>query len=421
VPKAGVRRALIVGGSVGGLFAAHTLRALGWDVAVFERNAEALGDRGVGIGTHAVLFEAMRRIGLGLDATMGVATRSYVALDRNGGALCEMPQPRIMTTWSRLYAPLKEHLPASVCRYGMAVEAIDPAGPAAIFTDGTRMGADLIVAADGFRSVLREQFLPAAKPHYAGYIAWRAMAAERDLAAAARDGLFDRFAFCLPPREMALSYPVPARDGDTRPGHRAYNVVWYRPAPPELLSRLCTDAQGRNHGISIPPPLIRPEVVAEMKKDAGAVLTPAMAETVAKTEQLFFQAIYDLTSSCLVFGRVVLLGDAAFVARPHVGGGVTKAALDAIGLADAIAAADGDVDAALVRYDRERRQFGNWLVAHGRSLAGGIGTDADIDPAVRAERVLREHVESALTMGALRLSGEGAAAARSERDAQENA
>ncbi|WP_368735033.1 FAD-dependent monooxygenase, partial [Serratia marcescens] len=68
-----------------------------------------------------------------------------------------------------------------------------------------------------------------------------------------------------------------------------------------------------------------------------------------------FQPIYDLESPRLAFGRVVLLGDAAFVARPHVGAGVTKAALDAACLADAIAAADGMLEPALARYDIERR------------------------------------------------------------------
>jgi 2-polyprenyl-6-methoxyphenol hydroxylase-like FAD-dependent oxidoreductase len=396
------RRALIIGGSVGGLCAAHTLRAIGWEAAVFERNAEALSDRGVGIGTHAVLFEAMRRIGLAIDDTVGVTTRSYVALDRNGETVCEMPQRRIMTAWSRLQSPLSQNLPPNLCHYGKAVERIDAAGPAALFADGSKIGADLIVAADGFRSTVRAQLLPQARPQYAGYIAWRAMAAERELPAAAL--LFDRFAFALPPGEMALSYPVAGRDGDTRPGHRAYNVVWYRPASPEQLSALCTDAQGRVHDVSIPPPLIRAEVVAEMTAAARGLLPPAMAETVARTEQPFFQPIYDLVSPRLVFGGVVLLGDAAFVARPHVGGGVTKAALDAIALADAIANADHDLETALVRYDRERQKFGNWIVSHGRDLGAGIGY-GELAPAARADRVVRKHVESALTMGALTLAG----------------
>jgi 2-polyprenyl-6-methoxyphenol hydroxylase-like FAD-dependent oxidoreductase len=110
--------------------------------------------------------------------------------------------------------------------------------------------------------------------------------------------------------------------------------------------------------------LIRPEIVAGIKATARALVAPQVAEIFARTAQPFFQPIFDLESPQTVFGRVALLGDAAFVARPHVGAGVTKAALDAASLADA-AAAD-DVAAGLLRYQREQRPFGSGLVALGR-------------------------------------------------------
>jgi len=107
--------------------------------------------------------------------------------------------------------------------------------------------------------------------------------------------------------------------------------------------------------VAIPPPLITPEVVAEMRAEAKALLAPQIYEIVERAPQPFFQAIFDLESPRMAVGRVVLLGDAAFVARPHVGMGVTKAALDAQCLAQAITAAPGDLMAALARYDAERR------------------------------------------------------------------
>jgi len=76
------------------------------------------------------------------------------------------------------------------------------------------------------------------------------------------------------------------------------------------------------------------------------------------------------------------LGDAAFVARPHVGAGVTKAALDAVCLAEAIAAEGNDLDAALARYDRERCDFGDWIVGRGRDLGASIGVQAKAGPAI---------------------------------------
>jgi 2-polyprenyl-6-methoxyphenol hydroxylase-like FAD-dependent oxidoreductase len=178
---------------------------------------------------------------------------------------------------------------------------------------------------------------------------------------------------------MMLCYPVPGRDNDTRPGRRAYNHIWYRPTDFHgALPRLCTDATGRCHGISIPPPLIRPEVTARIQADARALLAPQIAAIVERTGQIFFQAVFDLESPRMALGRVALLGDAAFVARPHVGAGVTKAALDAECLAREIKAADGDLDTALARYEQDRRLFGTRIVARARRLGAYI--EAQLKP-----------------------------------------
>ena len=158
--------------------------------------------------------------------------------------------------------------------------------------------------------------------------------------------MVDLYAFCLPEGEQLISYAVPGRDNDTAVGRRAYNIVWYRPVDRDTLADICTDAAGRHHAAGIPPPLIRPDVIAKIKADAKAVIAPQIAEIFARTTP-FFQPIYDLISPQIVFGRVVLAGDAAFVARPHAGAGTTKAALDAACLADSIRDAGGDLDAGL--------------------------------------------------------------------------
>ena len=87
---------------------------------------------------------------------------------------------------------------------------------------------------------------------------------------------------------------------------------------------------------------------------------------VGLVEHPFIQAIYDLESPRVVFGRVLLIGDAAFVARPHAGMGATKAALDALTLVGALAAADPD--AALSEWDQRRRRYGRALVERARWL-----------------------------------------------------
>jgi len=95
-------RALVIGGSVGGLFAAHLLRGAGWDVAVFERAPDDLGDRGTGIGTREELFALMRRIGLAADASIGIGVDGRVGLDRHGHVISELPVRR----YQRLVAHL---------------------------------------------------------------------------------------------------------------------------------------------------------------------------------------------------------------------------------------------------------------------------------------------------------------------------
>ena len=112
------------------------------------------------------------------------------------------------------------------------------------------------------------------------------------------------------------------------------------------------------------------------------------------TRQPLLQAISDLETPQMVFGRVALLGDSAFVARPHAVAGVTKAALDALGLAEMLKDAGANITDALSRYDRERRDFGTKLVAHARYLGGYLDADADAqsraDP-LPPEVVLRDY------------------------------
>ena len=372
---------MIVGGSLGGLFAANLLHAIGWRVDVYERVADDLATRGAGIGTHDELFSVMRRLGIAVDSSIGVEVRERVCLEHDGRVLYRVELAQMMTAWARIYRPLKDLLPASQYHFGMDFLRVeeDADGVTAIFSDGTSARGDLLVAADGIRSAVRVQVLPQAEPRYAGYIAWRGVVDESAVSPATHAAIFERYAFGLPIGEMMLCYPVPGRDNDVRPGRRSANFVWYRPVDFNTkLPRLATDATGHCHGVAIPPPLITPEVVAEMRAEAKVLLAPQIYEIVERAPQPFFQAIFDLESPRMAIGRVALLGDAAFVARPHVGMGVTKAALDAQSLAQAIAAMPGDLAGALARYDSERRLFGTRVVARSRRLGAYI--EAQLKP-----------------------------------------
>ena len=98
----------------------------------------------------------------------------------------------------------------------------------------------------------------------------------------------------------------------------------------------------------MPPPLIRPDLIAALKSDAQAKLAPCLARMVTQTPQPLLQPISDLDPPHIAWGRVALIGDAAFVARPHVATGVMKAALDAESLVAALH--DDDVTCALEHY-----------------------------------------------------------------------
>ena len=384
--------ALIIGGSVGGLFAAHLLRQVGFDVMVFERATGDLGDRGTGIGTRAELFAVMRRIGLVADPAGEVAVRGRIGLGRDGQIVHEAMLPAITSAWSRIWRPLREALPDD-CYAGRAALArieLRPERVTAIFADGSRQDGELLIGADGLHSMVRAQLLPAVKPGYAGYVAWRGVVEEPELGGNIHDLLFHHMVFGFPDGELMLSIPMPGPQHGAHSGERRCHFVWFRPVAEAALAALCTDADGRAHGLSIPPPLIRPELIAALRRDADELLAPQLAMAVKAAAQIILQPIFDLESRRVVMDRVALIGDAAFVARPHVASGVMKAALDAEALADALAASPGDVNTALRRYNDQRQAYGAWLVERGRHIGATI-LSRSIEPRQRIETVMREY------------------------------
>src|SRR5262249_38930249 len=150
-------------------------------------------------------------------------------------------------------------------------------------------------------------------------------------------------------------------------GRRRYNFIWYRVGDARDLEEMCVDEEGRKHKFSVPPPLVRKDLIARMRADAEEIMPPVFLDVLRNIEQPFFTPIYDFASPRLVFGRVALVGDAAATVRPHMGFGVTKAGGDAIALGKALGDRD-DIDAALARYDAERRDIGQRIMLHGRKL-----------------------------------------------------
>jgi 2-polyprenyl-6-methoxyphenol hydroxylase-like FAD-dependent oxidoreductase len=362
------RRALVIGGSMSGLLAALMLRRRGWQAAIYERVAGELAGRGAGIVAQPTLIAHLKALGLD-TGDLGAPIARRQMLDREGRVTSTGHCPQILAAWERVYRLLRDAFPSAHYHRGRELASFEqtPRGVVVRFADGGMAEGDVLIGADGLRSSVRQPCLPATAPLYAGYVAWRAMLPEDALPPAIHRDLFDAMTFCLPPGEQFLGYPVTGPDNDLRPGRRRYNVVWYRPAEAATELRwLLTDESGVLHPISIPPPLIRREAIAAMRAAAEKLLAPQCRALVRLIGEPLLQPIYDLASPRLAFGRIALIGDAAFVARPHVAAGVSKAADDAAALAAALDA-DG-VEKALRCYEAARLPENNRIIERARHL-----------------------------------------------------
>ena len=377
-----------------GLMAGCLLLRRGWDVQVFERVAAPLAGRGAGIVTHDVLHRALSACGIDAAEDLGISVSLRRCFGAEGKVLAERECPQLVTAWDHLFTLLRAAFPAERYHAGQGISDVvqDDAGLRARLSDGREVAGDVLIGADGIRSTVRAVLLPAVAPRYAGYIAWRALSDEGDFPPALHAAMFPHFTFDLPPGEQVLGYPVAGPGNDLRPGHRRYNTVWYRPADAGTeLPRLLTDRTGRRHESSIPPPLIAPDTVAGMRADAGRLLSPPFAAVLALSANPFLQPIYDLETPSMAMHRVALIGDAAFVARPHVGAGVSKAAEDAMALAEALDAPD-DIPAALLRFQAVRLAENRRIVERARRLGRCIAAAGrEPDPEVSSpEATLRD-------------------------------
>ena len=385
-------RILVVGASLGGLLVANMLLRDGLDVQVVEKAPGSLDGRGAGIVTHAALSVALARAGANMNEALGVQVESRVALDAKGTEIARLHMPQVLTSWSRLYALLSQAFPAHRVHAGTtATRVIQSAdGVSLALENGAHFKADLLIASDGLRSAIRAQLAPTAVPQYADYVAWRGVCDESVLSAHTLSTVFDHFGFGLPAGEQLIGYPVAGLNNATSRGQRRWNFVWYRPAAADLLQDLLTDDDGIHHPLGIAPHRLRADHVDDMRKAARELLAPQFAEIIDRTAQPFVQPIFDVASTRLAFDRVALMGDAAFVARPHVGMGVTKAAEDAMALSDSIRAL-GATAAALKHYEATRLPAGLAVVQRARDLGAYLQAQVNSSPTQRdANAVLRD-------------------------------
>ncbi|HEY8045173.1 MAG TPA: hypothetical protein VIF35_12960 [Streptosporangiaceae bacterium] len=387
-------RVSIAGGSVGGLTAALVLRDAGCDVQVFERSSTALQARGAGIAALDTTLDYLLKRG-GFEVTDVCSSTGWIRfLNRDGSVQHEQRHRYRFSSWNTIYRSLLSLLEAGryqlgtevtgfAERHGTVTVTLGP-GPHASRPARPSAGTDLLVCADGVGSPARARLLPAVRPAYSGYVAWRGTVPEQDLSPGTRKILGDALTYQVLPGSHILVYPIPALDGSVTEGERLINIVWYvNVAPGAPLDTLMTGRDGVRRPVSLPPGAATEPAVTGMRQAARDQLAQPIAEAVVSAAEPFVQVVTDIEVPRMVFGRICLIGDAAFAVRPHAAAGTAKAAADGWALAEELTAAAGDVPAALAAWERRQLALGRGLLARCREIGDSsqfLGTFRPGDP-----------------------------------------
>ncbi len=363
----------IIGGSMAGLFAAINLKSVGFKVTLYERSDTSLANRGAGIATHQGLYDALNSAGITPRQAMGVESVGRHLLNKDGKIVHREDMHQIMSSWGLIYRFLRSQISDKEYKSGATLKGIEHFKndkPSAFFDNGTSIDVDWIIGADGMHSTVRQIVNPLSKPIYAGYLAWRGLIEENLIDRDVRGQLENVITFGLAPAGHWLGYMVAGKDDTLEPGKRWYNWGWYRHATPQSLQDHLTGEDGQHFENGIPHHLIRQDLTKKMRAQASEYLAPQIQQVIQSTEQPFIQGMFDVGSNKLLFNRVILIGDAAFTARPHVGLGVSKAAEDAATLAKALSSLDQKE--ALQRWEKARKKYGNATLQWGRDLGSHI-------------------------------------------------
>jgi 2,6-dihydroxypyridine 3-monooxygenase len=280
--------AIVVGGSIGGLTAALLLRDLGFNVDVYERTPTPLEGSGSGIVLQPDTVRWFVENSTQDLADLRTSTSYVQYLDRDGDIVQSDKTTWTYTSWGTFYRALLADFGTDHYHYGEYACGFsqDHDVVTVRFVSGATASADLVVFADGIRSVVRERFDPNGTFSYAGYIGWRGTLPLSGLSAHTRDTLQDAVTYNVIPNSHILMYPIPGEE-DLGPQHRLMNYVWYRnvPAGPDLTEMLI-DKRGLAGVVSVHPGQVQDRYITQMRQDAAELLAPAVAEVVLATKNL---------------------------------------------------------------------------------------------------------------------------------------
>jgi 2-polyprenyl-6-methoxyphenol hydroxylase-like FAD-dependent oxidoreductase len=353
----------VVGGSIAGCAAALALRRSGCRVTVFERSAGGLRDRGAGITLPASRYDELLDAGY-LSPTMPVRRRGeLIWLTRDeqsadGRIVGRQPYPSIMASWALVWRGLREQVPdedyhdestiTGIRNVEHGVELSINSAPAEHF--------DAVIGADGYKSTVRGVVAPESDVRYGGYGLWRGDYPVDRVPGPGGPALIEDFVAVGYHGGHVVYYQIP----DQATGGLRQNWAVYGSVPPWLYAE-----QAR----PVPRGQVDDASAAYLEELIARELPPAWADVIRLTEQseLSINPMYDATMARYTRDRIVLLGDAGALARPHTGAGAVKAIEDALALEKACAEAENWAEA-LSTYDEARRVAGNTLTRLGQHL-----------------------------------------------------
>jgi 2-polyprenyl-6-methoxyphenol hydroxylase-like FAD-dependent oxidoreductase len=350
----------IIGGSVAGCATAALLHQAGHDVTVFERSESRLVSRGAGILMLTASWQDMTARGL-LDETVPACRAGYSRLvtraARTGQQrwLGDVEMSSVLFNWAHLHQSLRRRVPYGLYRSGTAVERMEvtPHGTTLHIVGGGSLDFDLVVCADGYRSLGRGIVDPGAAPAYRGMVLWRGLIPERGIRADALGG-------CDLLRPMyqgghGVAYYVPGPGQSTEPGDRLLMWGYYLQVPESALASVLVDDQERQQSGSVPFGKVHPEVRAALESRLAGLLPAPLFELVQQSGNSSIQAIYSFVPRSYARNRLCLVGDSGTLVPPFAGSGVLRAVTSAASLADALAGAPA-VDDALRRWSDAQLQ-----------------------------------------------------------------
>ena len=366
-------RVVVVGGGIGGLFAAKALIAHGLEVAVYEQ-APALGEVGAGVYVTPNAVRQMQRVGLGpavekWGARVGPKSRYF----RHDGSPIAPVQVTDASGWSANFGMhradfvdlLAAALPSGVVHCGHRALGFEQTGELARvrFANGASAESEVVIAADGIHSELRPYVYPPSKPVFHGTISYRGLVSRERLP----DWPMDRWEMWAGPKKHFLVFPV----------RRATMVNYVGFVPTDEEMKESWSAPGD-------PDKLRREFEG---------WDPRIAKVLAQVDRCFRWALYDREPlPTWSKGRLTLLGDAAHPMLPHLGQGANQSIEDGMALATILSRVDPPrVAAALLAYERLRRERVAEVQLGARKH--GLRVDSMVDDLARRDAELAAHAQ----------------------------